>query len=281
MYIYYICICILYIIVLILIYYTDLIYYYVHVWSCCKLVRQLQQEDEVSGKGKTFFRKARWGMKGSHFRFACCRSSSTEGQLSILYSLWIVFGFLKVRIPEHVRKHDHAKCQHEETNLFFVMGVSLGLKKDLRLIHGTDTFSILNLKKYLKFHVPVYVWKINKYAVRKHHQTETMPPLPRQREQQEQLLLKAQEELQKAKWLHDLHVFASLHSRDWRWDMGVSKNSGTPKWSILIGFSIINHPFWGTPIFGNTHMDQFLINFCSIEWIDVEPPECTDISEVL
>ena len=27
-----------------------------------------------------------------------------------------------------------------------------------------------------------------------------------------------------------------------------------PKSSILIGFSIINHPFWGTPIFGNTHM---------------------------
>ena len=27
--------------------------------------------------------------------------------------------------------------------------------------------------------------------------------------------------------------------------MGVSKNSGTPKSSILIGFSIINHPFWG------------------------------------
>ena len=24
--------------------------------------------------------------------------------------------------------------------------------------------------------------------------------------------------------------------------------------SILIGFSIINHPFWGTPIFGNTHV---------------------------
>ena len=34
---------------------------------------------------------------------------------------------------------------------------------------------------------------------------------------------------------------------------GVSKNSGTPKSSILIGFSIISHPFWGTPIFGNTH----------------------------
>ena len=36
--------------------------------------------------------------------------------------------------------------------------------------------------------------------------------------------------------------------------MGVSVNSGTPKSSILIGFSIINHPFWGTPIFGNTHI---------------------------
>ena len=36
--------------------------------------------------------------------------------------------------------------------------------------------------------------------------------------------------------------------------MGVSKNRGTPKSSILIGFSIINHPFWGTSIFGNTHI---------------------------
>ena len=36
--------------------------------------------------------------------------------------------------------------------------------------------------------------------------------------------------------------------------MGVSKNSGTPKSSIIIGFSIINHPFWGTLIFGNPHM---------------------------
>ena len=31
-----------------------------------------------------------------------------------------------------------------------------------------------------------------------------------------------------------------------RWkDIDVSKNSGTPKSSILIGFSIINYPFWG------------------------------------
>ena len=36
--------------------------------------------------------------------------------------------------------------------------------------------------------------------------------------------------------------------------MDVSENSGTPKSSILVGFSILNHPFWGSPIFGNTHM---------------------------
>ena len=38
--------------------------------------------------------------------------------------------------------------------------------------------------------------------------------------------------------------------------LGVSENNGTPKSSILIGFSITNHPFWGTvPIFGNTHFE--------------------------
>ena len=37
-------------------------------------------------------------------------------------------------------------------------------------------------------------------------------------------------------------------------DMDVSENSGTPKSSILLGVSIINHPFWGTTIFGNIHM---------------------------
>ncbi len=43
---------------------------------------------------------------------------------------------------------------------------------------------------------------------------------------------------------------------------------GPPKSSILIGFSIINHPFWGTPIFGNIHMmicvsTLRIPNFCS------------------
>ena len=37
-------------------------------------------------------------------------------------------------------------------------------------------------------------------------------------------------------------------------NIDVSKNSGTPKSSILIGFSIINHPFWSTSIFGNPHI---------------------------
>ena len=36
--------------------------------------------------------------------------------------------------------------------------------------------------------------------------------------------------------------------------MDVSENSGTPKSSILIGFSNINHPFWDTPIFWNTQI---------------------------
>ena len=42
-------------------------------------------------------------------------------------------------------------------------------------------------------------------------------------------------------------------------EMGVSKNDGTPKSSILIGFSIINHPFWGTPIFGNIQMVSVVV----------------------
>ena len=36
--------------------------------------------------------------------------------------------------------------------------------------------------------------------------------------------------------------------------MDDSENRGTSKSSILIGFSVINHPFWDTPIFGNTYI---------------------------
>ena len=39
--------------------------------------------------------------------------------------------------------------------------------------------------------------------------------------------------------------------------LGVSKNRCTPKSSIFIGFSLINHPFWCTPIFGNIHFKTF------------------------
>ena len=35
------------------------------------------------------------------------------------------------------------------------------------------------------------------------------------------------------------------------------KIGGTAKLSSLIGFSIVNHRFWGTPIFGNTHLGSF------------------------
>ena len=47
-------------------------------------------------------------------------------------------------------------------------------------------------------------------------------------------------------------------------NMGVSENDGTPKPSNFIGFSITNHPFWGTPAFRNTHMytpqvDQWVV----------------------
>ena len=49
----------------------------------------------------------------------------------------------------------------------------------------------------------------------------------------------------------------------------VSQNSGTPKSSILMGFSIENHPFWGpTPIFGNIHMVVFREGFGIFHWED-------------
>ena len=51
--------------------------------------------------------------------------------------------------------------------------------------------------------------------------------------------------------------------------MGVSKNNGTPKSSILIGFFIINHPFWGTTIFGNIR-----IGFIRMSGIFIFLPVC-------
>ena len=54
--------------------------------------------------------------------------------------------------------------------------------------------------------------------------------------------------------------------------MDVSENSGTRKSSILVGFSIISHPFWGTPIFGNTHIKKPNPNKSSLS--QVLPQQC-------
>ena len=61
------------------------------------------------------------------------------------------------------------------------------------------------------------------------------------------------------------------HWRGCHWLMCLAlKYGGFLKWwytksPILIGFSIINHPFWGTPIFGNTHMGE-IENPCFSLW---------------
>ena len=47
-----------------------------------------------------------------------------------------------------------------------------------------------------------------------------------------------------------LHLWA-LRTHIWMFPKIMGK---PPKSSILTRFSIINHPFWGTPIFGNTHI---------------------------
>ena len=38
-------------------------------------------------------------------------------------------------------------------------------------------------------------------------------------------------------------------------EVSINGGGGTPKSSMLIGSSVVNHPFWGTPIYGNPHMD--------------------------
>ena len=56
--------------------------------------------------------------------------------------------------------------------------------------------------------------------------------------------------------------------------LDVSENRGTPKSSILIGFSIINHPFWGTPIFGNTHLisnTSWQFSVMDLAWVESYP----------
>ena len=58
-------------------------------------------------------------------------------------------------------------------------------------------------------------------------------------------------------WCHSQVLELIKHCQWWYnktcRSVDVSENSGfSSKSSLLIRFSIINHPFWGTPIFGNT-----------------------------
>ena len=48
--------------------------------------------------------------------------------------------------------------------------------------------------------------------------------------------------------------------------LDVSENSGTPKSSTLVGFSSINHPFCGTPIFGNTLLSLWVFRRSITTW---------------
>ena len=55
-------------------------------------------------------------------------------------------------------------------------------------------------------------------------------------------------------WLRKFRVESWGGVKNNQKHVGVSENGGTPKSSILIRISIINRPFWGPPIFGNTHV---------------------------
>ena len=69
-------------------------------------------------------------------------------------------------------------------------------------------------------------------------------------------------------------------------NVGVSKNRGTPKSSISIGISIINHPFWGpTLIFGNTNVTEVqshgLQNGAVLSVFDQHPTERLGLVEMV
>ena len=60
---------------------------------------------------------------------------------------------------------------------------------------------------------------------------------------------------------NDIYVYIYTHMESYPFrsivfchDMEVSWNRGTPESSILTGCSIVNHPFWGFPMYGNSHI---------------------------
>ena len=82
-----------------------------------------------------------------------------------------------------------------------------------------------------------------------------------------------------SKRLVQIQDFKSTHLGDtpiFHWTMilgrnyGCFQNSGTPKSSILIGFSIINHPFGDTPIFGNTMKYPYITSFHVCSRLDTD-----------
>ena len=64
-------------------------------------------------------------------------------------------------------------------------------------------------------------------------------------------------------------------------EMGVSKNRGTPKSSILIGFSIIHHPFWGFSHYFWKYPDiAILQNLQSFRFVQFLASGCLECSRV-
>ncbi len=62
----------------------------------------------------------------------------------------------------------------------------------------------------------------------------------------------------KSRWRWNTIPFGQMYIIIYYIYMSVSKYRGTPKSSILIGFSIINHPIRGTPIFCFSYMNLLI-----------------------
>ena len=59
------------------------------------------------------------------------------------------------------------------------------------------------------------------------------------------------------------------------WYMGISWTGGAPKSPMSMGCSLINHPFWGTTIYGNPHMFGYSRGYSNGVW------EASGISEII
>ena len=70
-------------------------------------------------------------------------------------------------------------------------------------------------------------------------------------------------------WLQQMPPFPANSCSQLKSKWVFSKIGVSPNHPFLIGFSIINHPFWGTPIFGNTQMEMIsndLYIICKPTW---------------